>query len=184
MRQGVGDGEVCGRRLAHVRQAKGVRGRTIHTRVLVAVAAGCSVAVTACGSDEAETPEACLAGPDVYLASLQGAPGEVRLDGETPISECVVKDQSGAELATVGEAIVGAAIKLNIEALDDPDGQAAVRLGYLVGAIQEGSSDTGGIHADLVRRLDAAARFSPEGQLPAEFERVFGRGYAAGQESG
>ena len=33
--------------------------------------------------------------------------------------------------------------------------------------------------------LNSAARFSPDGSLPpAEFERTFGRGYAAGLESG
>ena len=34
------------------------------------------------------------------------------------------------------------------------------------------------------RRLNTAARFSPDGLLPPEFERTFGEGYAAGLESG
>jgi hypothetical protein len=60
-----------------------------------------------------------------------------------------------------------------------------VDLGYLVGAVQRGASETGGIHADLVRRLDAAARFSEGGKpLPVSFERAFGQGYAAGQREG
>ena len=51
--------------------------------------------------------------------------------------------------------------------------------------VQEGASSTGGIHKDLVIRLDAAARFTEGGEpLPVEFERAFGEGYAAGQASG
>ncbi|MEJ7875914.1 MAG: hypothetical protein WKF62_04570 [Solirubrobacterales bacterium] len=46
-------------------------------------------------------------------------------------------------------------------------------------------ADTRGIHADLVIRLAAAARFNEGGKpLPIEFERAFGEGYAAGQASG
>ncbi len=80
--------------------------------------------------------------------------------------------------------MVDAATRLNSAARRDPGGPETVQLGYLIGAVQQGSSDTGGIHADLVRRLDSAARFSPEGLLPAEFERGFGEGYSAGQENG
>ena len=45
---------------------------------------------------------------------------------------------------------------------------------------------TGGIHRDLVLRLDAAARFPGPGGEPfgAAFERSFGEGYAAGQAGG
>jgi hypothetical protein len=60
-----------------------------------------------------------------------------------------------------------------------------VRLGYLVGAVQEGAAATGGIHEDLVLRLDAAARFTGgRDAFGARFERAFGVGYAAGQEHG
>jgi hypothetical protein len=143
------------------------------------------VASAGCSSSEEETPPACLTSPSAYLEALERAPGEVRLDGGTPISECLTSDQEPAELGRVGEAIVEAATELNAAARRRPAGEDTVRLGYLVGAVQRGASEAGGIHADLIRRLDAAARFSEGGEaLPVSFERAFGRGYAAGQESG
>jgi hypothetical protein len=139
-----------------------------------------------CGSDdESETPVACLADADAYLTALENAPDDVRLDGTTPISECIVDGQDGGELAQVGEPLVAAATELNRRAQEDPGGEGTVQLGYLVGTVQEAASTTGGIHQDLVIRLDAAARFSgPDGPFPASFERAFGAGYAAGQASG
>ena len=152
-------------------------------RGMLAALAG--LALIGCGDDEAETPSACIADSDAYLAALAEAPGQVRLAGETPISDCLVEAQSGGELAQVGESMIGAATVLNREAVKDPAGEATLQLGYLVGAVQEGASTTGGIHEDLVRRLDTAARFNEGGEpLPAAFERAFGEGYAAGQASG
>jgi len=141
----------------------------------------------ACGEDESDqaAPAACLGDAETYLTALEAAPGEVALEGETPIGACLVEGQGGGQLATVGESAVEAATKLNTEAIEDQSGDAAVRLGYLVGAFQEAASRTGGIHEDLIRRLDAAARFTPKGGSPgAEFERAYGEGYAAGQAQG
>ena len=122
---------------------------------------------------------------DSYLTALESAPDQVRLEGETSISECLVENQAEGDLGTVGEQLVTVASDLNAEAREDPGGDATVQLGYLVGAVQESASETGGIHEDLVIRIDAAARFSAGGKpLPVEFERAFGEGYAAGQDSG
>ncbi len=153
------------------------------------MAAGAAVlmGLAGCGSDETpETPAACLEPAGVYLRALSDAPGEVRLDGTTPISSCLVAEQPSGALQTVGKSLVDAATELNSEVLRDPSPETIVRLGYLVGAVQEGASATGGIHQDLVLRLDAAARYTgPDGRpFGAEFERVFGEGYAAGQASG
>ena len=138
-----------------------------------------------CGSEDAETPVACFGDREAYLTALEAAPGGVRLDGTTPISACIVDGQSGGELGQVGEALVATATELNRRAQDEPSSEDTVELGYLVGAVQEAASTTGGIHEDLVLRLDAAARLnSGGGALPAEFERAFGHGYAAGQASG
>ena len=145
--------------------------------LLGAPAAGLS----SCTSDEEETPSACLSKSSAYLAALTAAPGEVLLEEQVPISSCLTPDQEGGELAGIGEEMIAAATELNAEARQDPGGDAAVQLGYLVGAVERGQE---GIHADLVRRLNAAARFGPDGLLPPEFERTFGRGYAAGLESG
>jgi hypothetical protein len=137
--------------------------------------AGCSK------SENDQAPSACLTTSADYQAALESAPGEVRLSGDTPISDCLVPEQSGGDLASVGEQMIAAATALNLAAQRDPSGPRALQLGYLVGAVSRGADP---IHADLVRRLNAAARFSDRGPLPAEFERTFGRGYAAGQESG
>lgn len=141
--------------------------------------------VAGCGTDDADTPVACLGTADAYLEALEDAPGEVRLDGTAPISDCFAPSQESGALFAVGEASVEAATRLNAEARREPAGEATVQLGFLVGAVQEGASRTGGIHADLVRRLDSAARFSERSKAPsAGFERAFGEGYAAGQDHG
>ena len=144
-------------------------------------------ALGGCGSDDSpDTPAACVAGPQAYLRALEAAPAEVRLDGATPISDCLVEEQEPGVQAQVGEAIIAAATQLNRKIRRDPGGAETQRLGYLVGAVQEAASRTGGIHEDLVLRLDNAARYpGPQGEaFGAGFERVFGEGYTAGQEGG
>lgn len=154
-------------------------------------------ALAGCGSDDAPaTPAACIAPASEYVAALQAAPGDVRLDGTTAISLCVIKEQDPGALATVGEGVVGAATELNREILrlrEDASaganaelGRTAVRLGYLVGSVQEAAAQTGGIHQDLVLRLDSAARFTGQRGEPfsVELERALSQGYNAGQETG
>ena len=82
--------------------------------------------------------------------------------------------------------MVDAATELNRGGAPTRPERTIVRLGYLVGAVQEGASGTGGIHQDLVLRLDSAARYTGPGGKPfgAAFERSFGEGYAAGQAGG
>jgi hypothetical protein len=154
---------------------------------LSAAGAALAIALTGCGSDEApETPAVCLEPASAYLEALEAAPGEVRLGGETPISSCVVEDQAAGALQTVGKSVVDTASTLNREVRRSGDERAIVQLGYLVGAVQEGAAGTGGVHNDLVLRLDSAARFTGPGGEPfgAAFERAFGEGYAAGQAGG
>jgi hypothetical protein len=156
-------------------------------RRISTLAALALVAAAGCGSDEPpDTPVACVEGPRAYLRALEAAPGEVRLDGGTPISACLVEEQEPGAQAQVGESMVVAATQLNREVRRDPGGPQTQRLGYLVGAVQEAASRTGGIHEDLVLRLDNAARYpGPDGNaFGAAFERAFGEGYSAGQESG
>ena len=158
------------------------RGTTAALAALATVALGAG-----CGGEDAETPVACLEGAESYLTALEAAPGEVRLDGATRISDCLVEDQPAGDLSSVSQAAVGAATELNRRLLDRFDEDTAIQLGYLVGAVQEGAATTGGIHDDLVRRLDSAARNTGGGEaegLGVEFERAFGEGYGAGQSSG
>jgi hypothetical protein len=142
------------------------------------------IAVGCGGREDPSTPVACLEGTGVYLAALGEAPDEVRLGGETPIGDCLAENQQGGELATVGEALVDAATKLNAEARANPEGPAALRLGYLLGAAERGAEETEGIHAELIRRLTVAARYNPEGPLPAGFTAAYREGFDAGRDSG
>lgn len=149
-----------------------------------AIVAALALGLAGCTSQEdEETPSACLAAAPAYLQALQSAPGEVRLEGATPISDCLPPEQDGGELSQVGSAMIAAATELNGEARADPGGEATVELGYLSGAVSRGADS---IHTDLARRVTAAAQFSPEGSgtLSAEFLRAFGRGYEAGRETG
>jgi hypothetical protein len=152
-------------------------------RVVAALAAAGIAMVSGCGNDQDDqAPAACLATNGSYLSALESAPAPVLLGGTTHISDCLVPQQEGGQLASIGQEMVIAATKLNAEARRDPSGPASVELGYLIGAVSKGADS---IHTDLVRRLNASARFSQTGGTqPAGFERAFGRGYAAGQRSG
>lgn len=144
-----------------------------------------ALAATGCGnSQDTSTPVACLEGASAYLKALAAAPGEVTLDGETPISDCLAENQEGGDLATVGEALVATATKLNAEAREEPGNQANVRLGYLLGAAERGAESTEGIHSDLLRRLTVAARYSPQPPLPPAFQRAYREGVEAGNNHG
>lgn len=150
---------------------------------LLAAPAVAAALLAGCGDDDVDTPAACMAPADTYLDALRSAPDQVLLAGSTPISGCLVDDQSPADVSRVGQEMVDAATQLNAAARRNPSSDETVQLGYLIGAAQDGASPD--IHTDLLRRLDAAARFSEGGRpLPASFERTFGEGYAAGQDSG
>ena len=147
--------------------------------LLVLGSAGCG------SSGTSSTPAACLEPANHYLSALRSAPAEVRLDGSTAISDCFSGTQGAGEQATVGQTVIEAATGLNARARRAPAGDATVQLGYLDGAVHEGASHASGVDADLVRRLDAAARYNPGGGSPgAAFERAFGKGYAAGEATG
>lgn len=146
--------------------------------LLALAAVGCG------GGKDTSTPDACLEGTGAYLKALAAAPGEAMLGGETPISECLARNQEGGDLATVGEAMVTTATRLNAEARAEPGGRANVRLGYLLGAAERGADRTEGIHTDLLRRLTVAARYSPRPPLPLAFQRAYREGFEAGRDHG
>ena len=146
--------------------------------ILIALAAGC-------GSSDDSTPVACLEGAEAYERALASAPDEVLLEGETLISECLTRNQSGGDISRVGEAMIETATALNAEARAEPRGAANLQLGYLLGAVERGAEESEGIHSDLVRRLVVAARYVPGKQtLPPGFIRGYRSGYAAGQSNG
>lgn len=155
----------------------------MRTRIGIALLA--LVVLAGCGSTDSATPVACLEGEGSYLKALEDAPGEVKLRGETLVSECLAENQKAGDLATVGTALVGVATKLNAEARAEPGGDANLQLGYLLGAAERGASQTNGIHAELIRRLTSAARYSPDNRPPsADFLRVYREGFDAGQAGG
>jgi hypothetical protein len=147
----------------------------------------CALAVllAGCGGASDETPVACLDGPGAYLGALGDAPGAVRLSGEVSISECLAENQKGGDLAAVGGTMLDVTTQLNADARAEPGGDANLQLGYLLGAAERGAERSGGIHADLVRRLAVAARYSPGGQpLPSAFLHTYREGFDAGRASG
>lgn len=147
--------------------------------------ASLTLAAAGCGGPSDTTPVACLDGAGAYEAALGDVPGTVELSGEVPISDCLAKNQTGGDLATVGTAMLAAATKLNAGARAEPGGAANLQLGYLLGAAQRGAERTSGIHAELIRRLSAAARYSPDNRpLPPAFMRTYRRGYDAGLARG
>jgi hypothetical protein len=149
------------------------------------LAAVCLIVATGCGSQNDSTPVACLEGAGAYEKALREAPGGVLLSGETPISDCLTQNQSGGDLARVGEAMVETATTLNAKAREEEGGQAAVELGYLLGAAQRGAEDSEGIHTDLVRRLTVAARFAPGKEpLSPQFLSAYREGFDAGHSGG
>lgn len=152
---------------------------------IACLALGAVLLAAGCGKQEASAPSACFAGTGAYLRALQATPGQVRLSDGTAIGDCLTVNQQGGELASVGEAMVGAATRLNAEARAEAAGEAALRLGYLVGAAQHGADRTEGIHSDLIRRLTVAARFSPaDDPLSAAFLAAYRRGFDAGHARG
>lgn len=136
-----------------------------------------------CGSEDPDTPGPCLADAGAYLAALERAPRPVTLVGDVSISDCLVDNQPSGELAQIGTATVEAATRLSARARRG-DGPAAIQLGYLVGATQRGADETGGIHTDLVRRLESAAQTGPAGGLTGAADVVYERGLAAGNRTG
>jgi len=154
-------------------------------RAATAILACLALLALGCGGREDSTPVACLEGADVYEDALTAAPGQVLLDGETPISACLTENQDGGDLAEVGAAMVGAATSLNAEGRAEPGSAANLELGYLVGAAERGADGTEGIHADLVRRLAVAARYAPGKQpLSTAFLETYREGFDAGRAGG
>jgi hypothetical protein len=147
--------------------------------------AALAAALAGCGSSDDSTPVACLEGALAYERALRAAPDEVLLEDETLISECLTRNQAGGDLVRVGEATIETATALNGEAREVPGSDAAVQLGYLLGAVERGSEGSEGIHSDLVRRLTVAARFAPARQpLSPQFLAAYREGFEAGRADG
>ena len=138
-----------------------------------------------CGSDDVSTPIVCLEGPAKIETALVTAPDPVRIDGTTPISDCVVKDQANGDLVNFGSDTVQVATKLGTQAAGSgPEAvRAAIQVGYLVGAMEKGAEETGGIHAALIDRVRSAATYKLD-EAGAGSRVHFDAGLEAGRETG
>jgi hypothetical protein len=136
------------------------------------------VALAGCeGRGGHDVAPACRTGSADVLTALRAAPGRVTLEG-TPLSACVREATGGGELNDVGLGYLDAATRLARTAEREPEGPAALRLGYLVGAVHRGASADMGPASELVRRLDSeAARADPRAA-------AFRRGRRAGATVG
>ena len=145
----------------------------MRTRMAVALSL---LAASGCGNDRETLPPACGEGAGEVQAALERAPGPVTMDG-TRLSECLTPDADGADLQNVGTAFLETAVELTPRARRDPNGRAALELGYLVGAARRGGDAAAGFHTELLRRLEQEV--APVRRAPA-----FRRGEAAGRRSG
>jgi hypothetical protein len=138
-------------------------------------------ALAACGATSDSLDEACLRSAGAIEHALARAPAPVRLTTGTRLSECVANARSDSDLQSAGLVLTRAADDLSAAAKRG-DARAALRLGYLVGATQRGAARTGGIHAELQRRIERAAAFLEAGgpRVTAAVER----GRRAGEASG
>ena len=93
----------------------------------------------------------CKAPPAALSRALARAPGEVRVGGRR-LSECFAPGSEGGDVEALGLAIVPAAERLAPGARAHPDGPAALRLGFLVGAVHRGA-ERGRVYAELERRV-------------------------------
>jgi hypothetical protein len=146
-------------------------------RVRTALAAAAALACGACGQTTQPLSADCTQGTAPLSAALAAAPGDVRLADGTRLSECVSRADGDAEIQEVATGTTSLADQLAARAAHDET--AAVQLGYLIGAAKRGARHTGGIHAELVRRLESAGE-----RVTSSRRAAFDRGLAAGTRAG
>jgi predicted small lipoprotein YifL len=141
----------------------------------------CALALLAgCGSSgPPPLPAACRQPADEIARALTRAPAPVRLSDGTPLSRCVSRARAESDLPAVGVSLTEVADGLRARAGSDL--AAALRLGYLVGAVRRGAADTPGVAAQLARRLELAA---PRDFATDAARRALARGIRLGEAGG
>jgi hypothetical protein len=155
-----------------------IRAMPRRIRAIAAVLAG-GLVVFGCGNDDRPMPQSCVEGAGPITNALVRAPGPVRLVDGTPLSTCVERARSNADLQNLGAVLTEVADALAGRAPESD--RAALELGYLVGAARRGAARTSGIHEELVRRLEQAA--GPSG-VPAARRPAYTQGRSAGARAG
>jgi len=130
-----------------------------------------------CGSSGRAVPTGCTEGDEALLRALRSAPAQVRVGGGR-LSDCLSEEADGDQLQLVGTSFVEAASRLAARARREPEGQAALELGYLVAAAHRGGDRTQGVHGELLRRLDQ------ELTTVNTRARAYRRGHRAGRRAG
>ena len=87
------------------------------------------------------------------------------LPSGTRLSQCVANARSDSDLQNAGTILTRAADHLSAAARAG-DADAALRLGYLVGAARRGAAHTAGIHAELQRHIERAAAVLDDAGAP------------------
>jgi len=152
--------------------------RTATARTLAALGL---LLLAGCAEQRDRVPAACFAEPAAMVAALDQAPGAVALQDGTPLSRCVSTAHSDGDLQSLGLTLIGAADALRADAGSDP--AAALRLGYLAGAVHAGAARSrGSIAAQLARRVEQAATLAAQAS-PASVSAL-ARGRRAGERAG
>lgn len=149
-------------------------------RLAPALLAGLALSGCTAG-DDPPLPADCLQGEEALEEALAAAPDPVRLGDGTAISTCVEMASSAADQQNVGILVVGVAEGLEEQAADG-DEAAALRLGYLVGAVQRGAQRTSGIQLELAFRISRVA--GALGDPSPEITGALTDGIAAGERTG
>jgi hypothetical protein len=136
-----------------------------------------ALAIGGCGS---RTPpaRACIeAQPADVLQALTRAPGQVALADGTSLSQCVRRTIDDSRLQTLGAMLTRAADQLARRMRSSDD--AALQLGFLIGAVERGAAQAAGLQGELANRIAGAA--PPDG---GSRRALLLRGRAAGRRHG
>jgi hypothetical protein len=150
--------------------------------MVVVVALLLCLALVACGEQQRPVAASCTTGAGVIERALAAAPRAVRLPDGTRLSACVAEANTDAELQTTGLVLTNAADRLAERAMHG-DAVAALRLGYLAGAVRRGAQRTAGVGAELERRITRAGAYVAEDGGTAA-GAALQRGLAAGRVKG
>ncbi len=139
------------------------------------------VLLAGCGAHARPVAQSCVGRGDgrEILAALQRAPARVALADGTRLSDCIASATEGSDLENVGGVFTRAGSVLADRAQRDP--AAALRLGYLVGAVERGSRSTAGFQAELENRMRS---YTEDPGLRGAEQEAMRRGRAAGRRSG
>jgi hypothetical protein len=152
-------------------------------RCSAALAVGLALATGACTKDEPPMPYACSATDQAgYERALRAAPATVRLPGGVAISDCLRRVRTDADLQNLGAVVHVVAEVLAERVRDDGDVAAARELGYLAAAVDAGAARSGGVSAELARRVSVAATGLSD--VSPGVARALTAGQAAGAQDG